>query len=583
MSWKVKKNQYIQPEGTDILSTWESWGTKFLREDWDWTCSWQTVSWWAVDSVNWQTGVVVLNKTDIWLGNVDNTSDLNKPISTATQTALDWKVDENVSITWATKTKITYDAKGLVTAWTDATTADIAPSTDRNYVTDAQATVIGNTSWTNTGDQDLSGYQLLSEKGANNGYAELDWTGKVPSAQLPSFVDDVLVFANFAALPWTWETGKIYITEDTNLTYRWNGSSYTEISASLALWETSSTAYRGDRGKTAYDHSQLTSGNPHNVTKSEVWLGNVDNTSDATKNSASATLTNKTIALWSNTVSWTIAEFNTAITDWNIVPEAWGTFTWDISVPDEAYDATSWNGNNEVPTKNAIRDKIESMSTGWGTWGSITGTLSDQTDLQTALNWKQPLDSDLTTIAWLTATTDNFIVSVSSAWASRTPTQVRTTLWLATWDSPQFTGIELWHASDTTLSRSAAWVLAVEWVVIPCISSTNTLTNKRITPRVTSEASSATPTINTDNSDLHRITALAANVTSFTTNLSWTPTHWQKLMIEITGTATRTLAWWASFEASTIALPTTTNSTNMLSVWFTRNSATSKWRCIAVA
>jgi hypothetical protein len=68
------------------------------------------------------------------------------------QTALDLKVDENAAITGATKTKITYDAKGLVTAGADATTADIADSTDKRYVTDAQSTVIGNTSGTNTGD-----------------------------------------------------------------------------------------------------------------------------------------------------------------------------------------------------------------------------------------------------------------------------------------------------------------------------------------------------------------------------------------------------------------------------------------------
>jgi hypothetical protein len=68
------------------------------------------------------------------------------------QTALDLKVDENAAITGATKTKITYDAKGLVTAGADATTADIADSTNKRYVTDAQATVIGNTSGTNTGD-----------------------------------------------------------------------------------------------------------------------------------------------------------------------------------------------------------------------------------------------------------------------------------------------------------------------------------------------------------------------------------------------------------------------------------------------
>ena len=69
------------------------------------------------------------------------------------QTALDGKVDENAAITGATKTKITYDAKGLVTAGADATTADIADSTNKRYVTDAQQTVIGNTSGTNTGDQ----------------------------------------------------------------------------------------------------------------------------------------------------------------------------------------------------------------------------------------------------------------------------------------------------------------------------------------------------------------------------------------------------------------------------------------------
>jgi hypothetical protein len=68
------------------------------------------------------------------------------------QTALDGKVDENAAITGATKTKITYDAKGLVTSGADATTADIADSLNKRYVTDANLTVIGNTSGTNTGD-----------------------------------------------------------------------------------------------------------------------------------------------------------------------------------------------------------------------------------------------------------------------------------------------------------------------------------------------------------------------------------------------------------------------------------------------
>lgn len=121
----------------------------------------------------------------------------------------------------------------------------------------------------------LSALQAVSEKGSAGGYAELDLGGKVPASQLPSYVDDVVEAANFAALPVTGETGKIYVTLDDNKTYRWSGSAYVEISASLALGTTSSTAFRGDFGNTAYSHSQLTSGNPHNVTASDVGLGNL--------------------------------------------------------------------------------------------------------------------------------------------------------------------------------------------------------------------------------------------------------------------------------------------------------------------
>lgn len=94
-----------------------------------------------------------------------------------------------------------------------------------------------------------------SLKGAANGVAELDANGKVLTSQLPSFVDDVIEAENFAVLPNEGETGKIYVTLDDNKTYRWSGSAYIEISASLTLGETDSTAYRGDRGKIAYDHA----------------------------------------------------------------------------------------------------------------------------------------------------------------------------------------------------------------------------------------------------------------------------------------------------------------------------------------
>lgn len=94
---------------------------------------------------------------------------------------------------------------------------------------------------------------FISTKGQPSGLAELDSTGKVPAAQLPSYVDDVLEFSTKAQFPQTGETGKIYVAKDTNLTYRWTGTQYLEISQSLALGETPSTAYPGDKGKANRD------------------------------------------------------------------------------------------------------------------------------------------------------------------------------------------------------------------------------------------------------------------------------------------------------------------------------------------
>ena len=115
-------------------------------------------------------------------------------------------------------------------------------------------------------------------------------------------------------------------------------------------------------------------------------------------------------------------------------------------------------------------------------------------------------------------------------------------------------------------------------------TDTQTLTNKRVTPRVlASTANSATPTLNTDLYDMMVITGQSVAITSFTTNLTGTPTNGQKLWISITGTAAIAITWGASFEASTIPLPTTTVTTNRLDVGFVWNAANSDWRCVAVA
>lgn len=104
-------------------------------------------------------------------------------------------------------------------------------------------------------DKASLGTAAVKNVGTANGVAELDSNGKVPSSQLPSYVDDVLEYDSKSAFPATGESGKIYVAKDTNKTYRWSGTAYVEISESLALGETSSTAYRGDRGKVAYDHA----------------------------------------------------------------------------------------------------------------------------------------------------------------------------------------------------------------------------------------------------------------------------------------------------------------------------------------
>lgn len=101
--------------------------------------------------------------------------------------------------------------------------------------------------------------EFIDSKGAPNGLASLNESGIIPSAQLPSYVDDVIEVDTFSNLPGTGESGKIYIVKDTNLTYRWSGTDYVEISKSLALGETSSTAYSGDKGKATTDKLNKTS------------------------------------------------------------------------------------------------------------------------------------------------------------------------------------------------------------------------------------------------------------------------------------------------------------------------------------
>lgn len=181
-----------------------------------------------------------------------------------------------------------YYKDGAIRLWTNASTVSVPTASDANPQMDGTAAAGTSNNYSRADHVHPSDTSRMAAnlKGVANGVAELDANGRVPSSQLPSYVDDVIEGYYYNSKFYeesshtteiSGETGKIYVDLSTEKTYRWSGTAFVEISASLALGETSSTAYRGDRGKTAYDHSQLTSGNPHNVSKSDIGLGNVDN------------------------------------------------------------------------------------------------------------------------------------------------------------------------------------------------------------------------------------------------------------------------------------------------------------------
>lgn len=115
-------------------------------------------------------------------------------------------------------------------------------------------------------------------------------------------------------------------------------------------------------------------------------------------------------------------------------------------------------------------------------------------------------------------------------------------------------------------------------------ATTDTLTNKRITARITTITSSATPTINTDNCDCVTITALAEAITSMTTNLSGTPNNFDKLLFRIKDDGTgRAITWGASFASRGATLPTTTTANKVTYVGLIWNSVESTWDCVASA
>jgi len=212
--------------------------------------------------------------------------------------------------------------------------------------------------------------------------------------------------------------------------------------------------------------------------------------------------------------------------------------------------------------------------------GNVTGNCSGSAGTVATITGLAP-DTATTQATQASITTCANLVSVG-ALASGSIASGFGTINIGTSNAVSCGTVQLGHASDTTLSRSAAGVLAVEGVVIPSISSTNTLTNKSITPRVLTFTTDATPEVNSDSYDAVTITAQDAAITDVDM-VGSAEVNFQKIIFRIKddGTA-RAITWGSDFEDAGKALPTTTVISKLLTVGFIYNTVTAKWGCVAV-
>lgn len=412
--------------------------------------------------------------------------------------------------------------------------------------------------------------------------------GKVSASQLPAFAEGMENFPAKADFPSTGNPNTIYVAEDTGIPYRWTGSVYIEIQAGAQLGETVDTAYRGDRGKIAYDHVSATD-NPHQVNKTQVGLSNVDNTSDAAKPVSTATqtaLNGKANTSHTHTVAQvtglqsaldtkaTVASVTTvdgrvtslqgdvagkenAFTKGSIIQGS------NVSISGELNSRLVGPGDITISASAAPTPPVLSVA---GKTGVVTLDKNDVglTQVDNTSDLDKPI-STLTQAALNTKASTDDLAAKENAFSKG--------------NIVQGTGMSVTGTLTERLVGPGNVTIAVGSSVAQ-LTSAQTLTNKRVNPRVssTASASSLTPTI--ANFDQYIYTALAANLTINAP--TGTPVVGNKLLFAIKDNGTsRTLTWNAAFAPAGVDMPTSTTAGKWHYIGFIYNATAAKWHCIA--
>ena len=497
----------------------------------------------------------------------------------------------------------------------------VALGVDDNYVTDAEKIVIGNTSGANTGDQDLSSYAPLVSP-------SLTGIALITNTSAGALITQVRHLNSSNTVG---SGGRVsFRMLDSNSAVQSYGRIATEIDVATAGSE-DGTMRLSVIGGGVFDDLLILDGSSKlatfagGITATGAIAGSNlsgsntgDNTvcTSGTATTAATLATPRTIAGVSFDGSANISLNNNAITNGAgyttntgdlvsggaLGTPSSGTLT-NCTFPTLNQNTTGSSGSctgNSATVTNATLTTALTVNTGTLTLIANVANTSVLTIGAGAVSVSGSNTGDNTVCTSGTATTAATLatgrdingvsfngsanITVTAAAGTLTGTTLKSTVITSSLTTVGTIGTGVWEGTDIGIAHGGTGASTLAGASIPTYTSTTTFTNKRITARVTTEASSATPTINTNNSDMHSITALAAAITSMTTNLSGTPTNGQKLIIRILDNGTgRAITWGASFEDNGVALPSTTTASKLLSVGFIYDTVSSKWGCVAVA